>query len=431
MSSTPHVVIIGGGFGGIWAARRLSRAGARVTLIDRRNHHLFQPLLYQVATAALTAPDIAYPIRRMFRSDKHVTCLLGEVIDIRRADRHVVLENSETVEYDYLIIAVGAVNNFFGQASWEAASVGLKSLDEALEIRRRVLCAFELAERETDPDARAALLTFVVVGAGPTGVEMAGALAEIARKTLARDFRRVNPSHARVVLVDAADRVLPGMPEDLSVRAYDDLDAMGVRIELNRRVQAIDDLGVTLGDDRIAARSVIWAAGVRAPALTRTLDTELDRAGRIVVTPTLCLPDDPRVFAIGDCAHFEQDGKALPGVAPIAIEQGVRAATNLMRHHHGDPPEAFVHRDKGSMATIGRARAVARIGRLHLTGRLAWWLWLLVHLMSLVGFRNRLSVLFQWAWAYVTYNRSARVILENPLRVRRIEGSEERPAGEL
>lgn len=417
--SVPHVVVIGGGFGGLWAARRLHAAGARVTLVDRRNHHLFQPLLYQVATAALSAPDIAYPIRRLFRRYPRVTVLLGEVVAVDRASRTVTLREGDALSYDALVVAVGVTTNWFGQLGWEAAAVGLKSIDEALEIRRRVLGAFELAERTDDPVERAALLTFVVVGAGPTGVELAGALAEIARKTLANDFRRVDPSQARVVLVDAGPRVLQSFPEDLAQRAHRDLDAMGVRIELGRPVAAVDDGGVNVGDDRIAARTVIWAAGVRAPALTATLGTPTDRAGRLIVEPDLSVPGDPNVYAIGDVAHFEQDGAPLPGVAPVAIAQGEHVARSIARRAAGKPTEAFRYVDRGAMATIGRARAVAVIGRLRFAGRLAWWLWLLVHVMSLVGFRSRLSVLISWAWAYVSWNRSARVILENPLGKRR------------
>lgn len=412
----PHVLVIGGGFGGIRVARGLAKAPVRVTLVDRRNHHLFQPLLYQVATAGLSAADIAYPIRKMLRRQKNCTVYLGEVASIDRAAHTATLGDGTALAWDYLVVATGVGHDYYGhEADWAPHAPGLKHLDEALDIRRRVLLAYERAEREDDPGERAALMTFVVVGGGPTGVEMAGALAEIAKKTLARDFRHVKPSHARVVLVDAADRVLSaGFSEAMSQSAHEQLEQLGVRIELSRRITAIGPDGVRFGDDALAARTVIWAAGVKAVGPLGDLDATRDRGGRVHVTDALHLPDDPRVYVIGDAAHKEQDGALLPGVAQVAMQMGAHTAKNVRRALAGEPQRPFRYKDKGALATIGRSKAVAQLGRRRFSGFPAWFLWVWVHILFLVGFRNRVVVFWDWIWAYFTYSRSARVILERP-----------------
>jgi NADH:ubiquinone reductase (H+-translocating) len=418
----PHVVILGGGFGGIAAARALRKAPVRVTLVDRRNHHLFQPLLYQVATAALSAPDIAAPIRHILRKQKNTTVLMANAERIDTARKTVVLSDGE-LAYDWLIVATGATNSFFGNDHWEQFAPGLKTLPEALRIRSRVLTAYENAERETDPEARQAWLTFAVIGAGPTGVEMAGALSEIARTTLTRDFRNFDPKHAKVYLIEGMSRVLAAFPEDLSASALKQLNSIGVETIFNERVTNITAEGLRVGERWIAARTVVWAAGVKAEADVTTLGQEADRMGRIKVEPDTSLPGNPNVFVIGDTAHLAVEGTPLPGVAPVAMQQGQHAARMILRHLHGKPSEPFVYFDKGSMATIGRRRAVAMTGTgthwpkpapvMKFTGFMAWMAWLFVHVLVLVEFRNRLAVLMDWAWAYVTFQRSARVIL-NP-----------------
>jgi len=416
----PHVVIIGGGFGGVRVARRLKRAPVRVTLVDRRNHHLFQPLLYQVATAGLSGPDIAYPIRKMFRRQRNCSVYLGEVTDIDRRGRTVTLSDGERLTFDHLVVATGVGHDYFGHdEAWSPWAPGLKHLDEALDIRRRVLLAYEEAEREPDPERRAALLTFVVVGAGPTGVEMAGALAEIARKTLARDFRKVTPDLVRVVLVDAAPRVLGAFDQRLSDAAQRQLERLGVQVELARPVTGIDADGVHFDDGLMRAHVVIWAAGVRAVGPLDSLGAERDRGGRVHVTDRLHLPNDERVYVIGDAAHLEQDGAPLPGVAQVAMQMGQHAAANIRRAMAGEPQTGFRYKDKGSLATIGRSKAVAQLGRFRLSGFFAWFLWVWIHILFLVGFRNRFVVFWEWIWAYFTYTRSARVILERPFRAER------------
>lgn len=418
----PHVVILGGGFGGIAAAQALRNAPVRITLIDRRNHHLFQPLLYQVATAALSAPDIAAPIRHILRKQKNVTVLMANAERIDTASQTVVLSDGE-ISWDWLIVATGATNSFFGNDHWEAFAPGLKTLPEALRIRNRVLTAYENAERETDPAAQQAWLTFAVIGAGPTGVEMAGALSEIARTTLTRDFRNFNPQQAKVYLIEGMSRVLGAFPEDLSASALQQLTSIGVDTIFNERVTNITAEGLQVGDRWIAARTVVWAAGVKAEPIVGTLGQEADRMGRVKVAADTSLPGNPRVFVIGDTAHLAVDGTPLPGVAPVAMQQGQHAARMIVRQLQGKPTEPFVYFDKGSMATIGRRRAVAMTGTgtrwprpapvMKFTGLMAWLAWLFVHVLVLVEFRNRLAVLLDWAWAYVTYQRSARVIL-NP-----------------
>ncbi|MCB9565872.1 MAG: NAD(P)/FAD-dependent oxidoreductase [Myxococcales bacterium] len=404
--------MIGGGFGGLEAARTLRRAPVRVTLVDRRNHHLFQPLLYQVATAGLTGPDIAAPIRRILRRQRNATVLLAEVIGVDVDGRRVHLRDGE-LAYDYLIVAAGAGNFYFGHDEWARHAPGLKSIEDALEVRGRVLYAFEAAEREADAERRRACLTFVVVGGGPTGVELAGALAEIGKHTLSRDFRNFNPADARVVLIEGGPRLLAGMDARLAEEARRQLVARGVDVRLSARVETIDAEGVVFGGERIAARTVLWAAGVRASPLAEMLGAPLER-GRVRVEPDLSIPGHPEVFVVGDMAALQQDGAWLPGVAQVALQGGHQAARNLLRRQAGAPTEPFHYRDKGSMATIGRSAAVAEVGRLRTTGIFAWVLWWLVHIVALIGFRNRVVVMLEWIWAYLSWQRSARVIVTQP-----------------
>jgi len=408
--AAPRVVIVGGGFGGLAAARALARRPVQVTLVDRRNHHLFQPLLYQIATATLSPADIATPLRSILRTAANVRVILGEAEKVDLGGRRLVLLDG-ALDYDALILAAGASHSYFGHDDWEPLAPGLKSLEDAIEIRRRVLLAFEAAERATDAAERRAQLTFVVIGAGPTGVELAGALAEIARHTIARDFRAIDPTQARVVLLEAGDRVLAAFPPDLSNRAEQALRRLGVEVRTGSRVTRVTPDAVWLGGEQIRSRAVIWAAGVAASPLARSLGVPLDHAGRVEVAPDLSVPGHPEVFAIGDlCALRDASGALLPGLAPVAMQQGRTAAANAWRHLSGQAHRAFTYRDKGSMATIGRGAAVAVVGDLHLSGTLAWLAWLFVHIMYLVGFRNRLLVLIQWAWAYMTWQRGARLI---------------------
>jgi NADH dehydrogenase len=406
----PHVVIVGGGFGGLYAARALAGCPVRVTLLDRRNHHLFQPLLYQVATAVLNPSDIAVPLRSILRRASNVTVFLANVERVDLAGRRAVLDRGE-IGYDALILAAGASHSYFGHDDWELLAPGLKTLEDALEIRRRVLLAYEAAERERDGAEQEALLTFVVVGGGPTGVELAGALGEISRQTIIRDFRLIDPARARIVLVEGGPRILAAFPEALSREAQSSLGRIGVEVRTSAIVTRVTADAVWLGGEQVRARTVLWAAGVAAAPLARTLGVPLDRSGRVVVEPDLSLPGHPEVFAIGDvCAFLHQTGAPLPGVAPVAIQQGRAVADNVLRRLGGQPTRPFRYRDRGSMATIGRAAAVAVVGRFQLSGLVAWLAWLLVHIMFLIGFRNRLLVLFEWAWAYVTWHRGARLI---------------------
>ncbi len=413
MENRPRVVIVGGGFAGLAAARGLARASVSVTLVDRTNHHLFQPLLYQVATAGLSPAEIAYPIRRILRRQRNAQVLLAEVAGIDPAAKRVRLADGE-IPYDFLVLAAGAGHSYFGKDEWEAHAPGLKTLEDALEIRRRVLVAFEAAEREENAEARRQWLTFVVVGGGPTGVEMAGTFAEIARHTLARDFRRIDPRTARVILVEGGPRVLPTYPEELSEKAKLQLEALGVQVWTGALVTAVDASGVGIGAERIAARTVVWAAGVTASPLAQFLGAPLDRAGRVRIASDLTVPGRPEVFVIGDLASLDQDGHPVPGVAPAAMQMGAHAAANIRRAAREEPLVPFRYRDKGSLATIGRRSAVALIGRLRLSGPLAWLAWLGIHIFFLIGFRNRFVVLFTWAWAYLTYDRSARLIVSRP-----------------
>jgi NADH dehydrogenase len=407
----PHVVILGCGFGGLFAARALRNAPLDITVLDRTNHHLFQPLLYQVATAGLAAPAVAEPIRRILARQKNATVLYGEAQRVDLAAKQVVLENGEQIPYDRLILATGARDSYFGHDDWAAHAPGLKTLDDAFAIRRRVLLAYEHAERETDAAKRAAWLTFVVIGAGATGVEMAGTLAEIARHTLKGEFRRFDPRNARVVLVEATDRVLPPYTPDLSERARLQLERLGVTVWLGRRVTGIDGRGVQLGGDRLEASTVIWCAGVAASPIGATLGVPLDRAGRVIVEPDLSVPGHPEVQVVGDLALLASHQPPIPGVAPAAKQMGRHAARNILRALADKPPLPYRYRDYGQLATIGRSAAVAMFGRVHIWGWLAWVAWLTAHIYFLIGFRNRLVVLIDWAWAYWTSERSARIVV--------------------
>jgi NADH dehydrogenase len=412
-AARPRVVIVGGGFGGLEAARALARAPVRVIVVDRRNHHLFQPLLYQVATAALSPGDIAAPIRAVLRHQENAEVILGEVSAVHPARRSVALEDGAELAYDFLVLATGATHSYFGHDEWAPLAPGLKTIEDAVEIRRRILLAFERAEREPDEEERRALLTFAVVGAGPTGVELAGALAEIARRTLAADFRHIAPESARVVLLEAAGRVLPPYPEKLSRAARAQLERLGVEVRTGAAVTRIDERGVTLGAERVEARTVLWGAGVAASPLARSLGVPLDRAGRVRVSADLSAPGHPELFVVGDLAAVEREGGGLvPGVAPAAIQEGRHAARNVLRAARGEATLPFRYRDKGLMATIGRAAAVARVGRLEFSGLVAWLAWLLVHVFFLIGFRNRVAVILQWAWSYLTFKRGARLITD-------------------
>ncbi|MGE3273751.1 MAG: NAD(P)/FAD-dependent oxidoreductase [Vicinamibacterales bacterium] len=409
--------MVGGGFGGLFAARALKGAPVRVTLIDRENHHVFQPLLYQVATAVLSPGDIASPIRWVLRRQRHVEVLLGEVARVDPVARVVVLDDGTTVGYDYAIIAAGASHSYFGHDEWAPYAPGLKTLQDALTIRRQVLLAYERAERETDPARQRTLLTFVVVGGGPTGVEMAGSLIEIARQTLRREFRHIDPESARVVLVEAGPAILPAFPEDLRDKARRTLRERGVEVWERAAVTGVEPGRVHVGDHVLESETVIWAAGVEASSLGASLGVEVDRRGRVPVRPDLSVPGHPEVFVVGDLASFpHQTGEPLPGVAQVAMQGGAAAAANIERLARGQATEPFHYRDYGNMATIGRASAVADLGRLHVSGYAGWLLWLFIHLLWLVGFRNRLSVLLQWATAYLTYQRSVRLIVGGPPR---------------
>ncbi len=412
-SPQKHVVIIGGGFGGISAARALKRAPVRLTIVDRRNHHLFQPLLYQVATAALNPSDIASPIRRIVRRQRNAYVILGEATSIDTRRKIVRLADNESeVAYDYLIVATGATHSYFGHDEWLEPAPGLKTLEDAVEIRRRVLVAYEAAEREVDASEVANWMTFVIIGAGPTGVEMAGALAEISRRVLERDFRKIDPGRARIILIEAGPRVLPAMSPESSASARRQLERLGVEVITDSPVTAIDDRGVTHGGARLDSRTVIWAAGVAASPLGKALGAEvkLDRAGRVIVNQDLSVAGADGVFVIGDLASISSGGKPVPGLSPAAMQEGRQAARNIVRSIRGEPTLPFRYRDKGTLATIGKAAAVADIAGLHLSGLVAWLMWLFVHIFFLIGFRNRFIVIVEWAWTYVRNDRGARLI---------------------
>ncbi len=411
-SRLPHVLVIGGGFAGLWATRALAKANVRITLVDRGNHHLFQPLLYQVATAGLSSTDIAAPLRHILRDQDNVTVLMDEATAIDTGARVVSLRDIGDVPYDYLLLGAGVTHAYFGHDDWAAHAPGLKTLDDALRIRRRILSAFERAEAETDTDARRALLTFAIVGGGPTGVELAGTLAEIARHTLKREFRRIDPSDARVLLLEAGAHVLPSFPASLSEKARRQLHGLGVEVLTGRPVNAIDADGILLGGERIPARTVLWAAGVAASPLARSLGVPLDRAGRVEVELDLSLPGHAEVFVGGDLAAIAQaDGRPVPGVAPAAKQMGNHIAATIRARIAGHPSKAFTYRDYGNLATIGRMAAVVHVGKVRMAGVLAWWFWLVAHVFFLIGFRNRLVVLLNWALAYWSYQRASRIIL--------------------
>lgn len=410
-ASPPRVVIIGCGFAGLAAAKALANAPVAVTVVDRANHHLFQPLLYQVATAGLAAPAIAAPIRHVLRGARNVTTLLGEVTAIDVAARAVRLDRGDVLAYDYLVVASGATHSYFGRDDWAPFAPGLKTLEDALEIRRRILLAFERAERETDPEVRRAWLTFAVVGAGPTGVELAGTLAEIARHTLRDEFRHIDSQDARIVLLEGGDRVLPSYPPELSAKARSQLERLRVDVRTGCRVTEIDAEGLAMGTQRLPARTVLWAAGVAASPLGAGLPADLDRSGRVAVSGDLSLVGHPEVFVAGDLAVASSQGRSVPGIAPAAKQMGRRAGRNILRRIAGRPTLDFRYRDYGSLATIGRSAAVASLGPVKVSGRPAWLLWLCAHVYFLIGFRNRVVVLLDWAWAYWTYRRSARVMV--------------------
>jgi NADH:ubiquinone reductase (H+-translocating) len=407
----PHVVIIGGGFGGLAAARRLRNAPVTITLVDRRNHHVFQPLLYQVATAALSPADISAPIRSVLRKQRNAEVLMAEVTEIDREGRRVILAHGDPLAYDYLIVATGATHAYFGHPEWESVAPGLKTLEDATEIRRRFLLAFEAAEQEPDPEERRALLTFVVVGAGPTGVEMAGAMSEIARHSFLRDFRRIDPSQSRVVLIEGGQRVLAAYHEELSAYAMRALERIGVEVRTGSIVTKIESDRVWIGDESIRTHNVVWAAGVTASPLGKKLGLPTDRVGRVVIEKDLTIPGHPEVYVIGDLSALEDEkGKPLPGVAPVANQMGAHAAANLKRTILGQPRKPFHYVDKGSMATIGRRAAIMETAGIRMSGWIAWMAWLFIHIMFLVGFRNRLMVFVQWAFSYLTWQRGARLI---------------------
>jgi NADH dehydrogenase len=411
LPALPHIVIIGGGFGGLSAARALRNADVRVTLIDRRNHHVFQPLLYQVATATLSPGDIAAPIRWILRRVTNVRVLLADAGRIDVSARRVELTDGAALDYDWLIVATGSSHAYFGHADWEPDAPGLKTLEDAIGIRRRILIAFERAEREEDPRRQRELLTFVLVGGGPTGVELAGTLAEIARQTLRHEFKSIDTARARIVLVEAGPTILPTFPEKLRGAARRSLQRLGVEVREGTAVTAVDDHGVMAGAERIDAGTVLWAAGVAASPLVKTLGVPLDRAGRVIVEPDLSIPGHPEVFVVGDAAAFlEKGGKLLPGVAQTAMQGARHAARTILRRLRGESPKPFVYRDLGSMAIVGRRAAISDLGWIRLSGVSAWLAWLFLHIVMLIGFRNRMVVLFEWAMAYFTFQRGARLI---------------------
>lgn len=413
MPARPRVVIIGGGFGGIAAARALRRANLSITLIDRTNHFIFQPLLYQVATAGLAPSDITAPIRWILRSQRNTDVLMAEAREID-TERRVVRVDDERRElaYDYLILAPGSRHSYFGHDEWEPYAPGLKAIEDASEIRRRFLLAYEMAEKSQDPKEQEEYLTFVIVGGGPTGVELSGAIPFIAKKALVSEFRRVDTRRTRVVLVEAGPRILPSFPEDLAQHAARDLADLGVEVRVNSFVTKVERDGVWVGNEKIPARTAFWAAGNKASPLGKFLGAPLDSAGRVKVNDDLSVPGHPEVFAIGDLATFQQQGRLVPWVAPAALQQGAFAAKSIIRDTRRQPRKKFHYFNKGDLATIGRSRAIADFGQVRFTGRLAWFLWLFVHIMYLVGFRNRIVVLIEWAYAYFTYQAGVRLITD-------------------
>jgi len=412
MNSTaaPQIVIIGAGFGGLTAARRLARYPVQITLIDRRNHHTFQPLLYQVATAGLSPGEIAAPIRWIVRGQHNIEVLLGEVQDFD-LERRIVKLTEREILYDYLVVAAGASHAYFGHDEWERLAPGLKTIEDALEIRRRVLLAFELAERQAGSGEGQVQLNFVIVGGGPTGVELAGTLAEIARRALANEFNSIDPKRTRVILLEGGPRILPTYPEDLSRSAEEQMRALGVEVHTSTMVTGVEPAAVVMGETRLPSVVTLWAAGVAASPLGKKLGASTDRAGRVLVNPDLSLPGHREVFVIGDLASLKDEtGAPVPGVAPAAIQQGNATARNIARDLRREPRKNFHYINKGSLATIGRAAGIAQFGKIHISGFIAWLSWLFVHIFFLIGFRNRIIVLIQWAWSYFTYERGARLI---------------------
>jgi NADH dehydrogenase len=410
----PHVIIIGGGFGGLYAARALRNAPVDVTVIDRTNHHVFQPLLYQVATATLTPSDIALPIRWLLRSQRNTEVLLSEVTAIDPDARVVRCVDGRELNYDFLIVAAGARHSYFGHDDWEARAPGLKSIEDAIELRRRWLLAFERAERALTTEERTANMTFVIIGGGPTGVELAGMLPTIARFALPRDFRHIDTTLSRIILIEGGPRLLPAFPEDLSEHARQDLIDLGVDVRTNTLVTHVGDGFVELGSERIDARTIFWAAGNAASSLGGQLGAKLDRMGRVLVNDDLSVAGRPELFVIGDLAVLMTKGKAVPAVAPAAMQSGRTAARNIVHTVRGEGRERFKYRNKGDLATIGRYKAVGVLAGQHLSGALAWWTWLLVHIMYLAGFRNRLSVLLEWGYSFFTFERGTRLITADP-----------------
>lgn len=406
----PRVVVIGGGFGGLKAALGLAKANVRVLLLDRKNHHTFQPLLYQVALAALSPADISAPIRSAVHGKKNVEVLIGNVVSFDLDRRVVHLEGGDYVVYDYLVVATGATHSYFGHDDWETLAPGLKSLEDATEIRRRVLLAFELAERQSLLDGTHRALNFVIVGGGPTGVELAGAISEIARHVLSKDFHATDPRSARVILLEGGPRVLPAYTEDLSASAQRQLEQLGVEVHTNTMVTNVELGGVWVDDWRIESAVTLWAAGVKASPLGNALGVKLDRSGRVFVNERLNIEGHPEIFVIGDLAHFEQNGAPVPGVAPVAIQMGQYVAKEIRRRVSDETTQPFSYWDKGSMATIGRSKGIAQIGKIHLSGFLAWSAWLFIHLIYLIGYRNRFFVLLNWAWQYLSWQSGARLI---------------------
>jgi NADH dehydrogenase len=415
--SSPRVVVVGAGFAGINAAKALERAPVSVLVVDRKNHHTFQPLLYQVALAVLSPAEIASPIRSVLRRGRNMEVLLGDVSSFDLEKRHIKIEGlSEQLPYDYLVVAAGATHAYFGHPEWEQYARGLKTIEDAIEIRRRVLMAFETAEREAFAGGKPSVpLTFVVIGAGPTGVELAGAIADISMRYMEHDFRAIDPSKARIILLEGGPRVLPAYPEDLSASAQRQLTSMGVEVRTNAMVTNVEPGVVTVGKEKIPAAVILWGAGVSASSLGKMLGVPTDRAGRVLVAPDLSVPGHPEVFVAGDQAAVKMDeDKWVPGVAQAAIQMGKFVARQIRRSVEGKPREKFVYWDKGSLATIGRSHAVADLGRVHFSGFLAWLAWLFIHLFFLIGFRNRVLVVSEWAWAYLTYNQGARLITNDP-----------------
>jgi NADH dehydrogenase len=408
------IVIVGGGFGGLSAAQEFGDYEADITIIDKTNHHVFQPLLYQVATAALSPADIAEPIRSVLRKNKNITVVMDEVVDIDRAEREVVTNNAK-YPFDYLIIAVGSRHSYFGKDEWEKYAPGLKTLNDALYIREKILTSLEEAEKMNDEEKAKKYLTYVIVGGGPTGVEMAGAIAEIVNISMMKDFRNIDASKTKVYLVEGEPKILPTYPADLSDRAVIDLESLGVEIIFNQRVTDIRNEGVKVGDRLIETKNIIWAAGNKIPPLIRTLNTDYDRLGRVFVNPDLSLKDDPDIFVIGDAASLnDKDGNLLPGIAPVAMQEGRYVAKIIMEGKDADLRESFRYFDKGTMATIGRARAVCIIGRLKFKGYFAWVLWGFIHILYLISFRNKFRVMAEWAWYYLTFRRGIRLITGHP-----------------